>query len=213
MRAPGPLCQLAVDCFWSGPTFRTAKNNHRPDRPPLESVPACVHLNGSDFSERFVQRASHELVHQYGIIAFHEVGLVTIAAEKLLQFLVTDASKEGGIGNFVTVQVQNRQHRSIVDRIQEFVRMPTTRQRPGFSLAIADNASDYQVRIVKGGAVTVGERVTEFPPFVNRSARLGRCMTGNAARERELLKEAFDTSLIQRDVRVDLTISSLQIRI
>src|SRR6266481_5404678 len=95
--APGAFRRLPIDCLWPRPAFRTAQNDHRPGWSPLESVLARVRLNGPDFREHFVQSASHELVHQAGIIAFHEIRLVTVAAEELLQFLVTDASEDSGI--------------------------------------------------------------------------------------------------------------------
>ena len=61
--------------------------------------------------------------------------------------------------------------------------MPARGQRPGFGLAVADDAGDDQIGIVERRAVRVRERVSELAAFVDRSRRLRRDMARNAARE------------------------------
>ena len=68
---------------------------------------------------------------------------------------MTDPGQDGGIGDLVAVEVQDRQNRAVGGRIQELVRVPARRQRPGFRLAVADDTGDNQVGIVEGGSVGV----------------------------------------------------------
>ena len=58
-------------------------------------------------------------------------------------------------GNFIAVQMQNRQHRAVANRIQEPVGMPACGKRTGFRLAVANHARGDQVRIVKNRAERV----------------------------------------------------------
>ena len=80
---------------------------------------------------------------------------------------VIQPTKNGGIGDFVSVQMQNRQHRSISRGIQEFVGMPTGRERPRFRFTVADDAGYDQTGIVERGSIRVSERITEFSTFVD----------------------------------------------
>jgi hypothetical protein len=50
-------------------------------------------------------------VHLLRFIPFDEVGLVTVTAEKLFQFLSVDAGQDGGIGDLVAVKVEDGQDR------------------------------------------------------------------------------------------------------
>ena len=112
-----------------------------------------------------------------------EIRLVAIAAEQELQFVVRDAGENGRVGDLVAVQMQHRQHRAVASRIEELVRVPRGRQRPGFRLAVADHDGDDQVRVVECRAVGVRDRIAEFAAFVDRAGRLRRAMAADAARE------------------------------
>ena len=114
VRAPGTLRRFAIHLFWSSPTFGTAENDHRPDWAPLEPILARARLNDADLVEHLVERASHPLVHQGGLVAFYEIRFVTVAAEKLLQLLMADAGQNCRVGDFVTIQVQNGKEGAII---------------------------------------------------------------------------------------------------
>ena len=160
-----------------------------------------------------VQRCGHQLVHRRRLVAFNEMRLVTIPAQQLFQFLPADAGQNGRVGDFISVQVQDRQHGPIVDRIEKFVRVPTRCQRSGLRLAITHHTSDEQIRIVKRGPIGVCQRIAKFPSFMDRAGSLGSNMARDAAGERKLREQPFHASFVLRDIRIELAVASLQIRV
>ena len=89
--------------------------------------------------------------------------------------------------DFVAIKMQDRQHRTVASGIEEFVRMPTRCQRTGFGFAIANDAGDNQIGIIKRRAISVRQRITQFAAFVNRAGRFRRNVTRNAAGERRIV--------------------------
>ena len=87
------------------------------------------------------------------IFAFDEIRLVSITDEQVCQLLFWNAREHRGTGDLVAVQVQDGQDCAIELGIQEFVGMPTGGARAGFSLAVADNATDEKIRIVECSAI------------------------------------------------------------
>ena len=156
VRAEGAFGRQAVDLFRAGPALGRAEDDHRPERALLEAVGAR-RRSGSivNLGDDLVERGGHQLVHRLGIVALDEIGLVAVAAEQLVQFLVADARQHRRVGDLVAVEVQDRQHGAVVDGIEELVRVPTGGQRAGLRLAVADDAGDDQIGIVEGGAVGV----------------------------------------------------------
>jgi len=71
-----------------------------------------------------VERRGHGLMHQLGLVVLNQVGRPPVAVEQLFQFLMLDAGQDDRVGNLVTVEVQDRQHRTVGDRIEELVGMP-----------------------------------------------------------------------------------------
>ena len=98
---------------------------------------------------------------------------------------MADAREDGWIGDLVTVEVQNRQHGAVADRIDELVRMPGGGERPRFGLAVADHAGDDELRIVEAGAVSVREAVTELAPLMDGSGRFRGDMAIRCGRGRK----------------------------
>ena len=87
-------------------------------------------------------------MHQPGFMTLDEIGRPPVAAETF-QFLAGDAGEQGRVGNLVAVEMQDRQHRAVGDRIEKFVGMPCRGEGSGFRLAIADDTGDDQARIVE----------------------------------------------------------------
>src|SRR5579872_7393025 len=132
---------LAINKLRPRPSFGGAHDNHWPSRQGSVSVLSRFTLNGANFGNNLVERARHQLMHELRFVAFDEIRLPTVASEQMRKLLVAQSSKNRGIGYFVAVQVQYRQHDTVARRIEKFVRMPTRRQRPGFRFAIADDAA------------------------------------------------------------------------
>ena len=122
-------------------------------------------------------------MHLLRITALDKVGRVAVAAEKLIQFLMTDAGQHARVGDLVPVQVQDREHHTVGEGIEKLVGVPGGRQRAGFRLTVADHTGHDQVGIVVGSPVRVRNGVTQFASFVNGSRSLGCHVAGDAARE------------------------------
>ena len=152
-------------------------------------------------------------MHGRRVIAFHEQRGPAAAAEELFQLLVVDARQHRWIADLEAVEVQDRQYRTVGDRIEQLVGLPGSRQRPGLRLAVADDAGDDQVGVVEGRAEGMAERIAQFAAFVDRPGGGGCHMAGNAARKRELLEQLFQAGFVPGDVRVDVAPGAFEVDI
>ena len=116
-------------------------------------------------------------MHLLRIVALDEERLVPISEEEMPDLLVAHPSQDGRIGDLVAVQMQDRQHRAIMRRIQELVGMPGRRERAGFGFAVADDAGCDQIGIVEHRAIGMDQRIAEFAAFVDRAGRLRRSIS------------------------------------
>src|SRR5689334_19754260 len=130
------------------------------------------------------------------MIAFEKIRGVAVSHEEPRQFFVRHPAQDGGICDFVAIQMQNWKDGSVANRIQKLVGVPARCQGTRFGLPIADHAANEETRIIKSGAVGVGERVTEFATFMYRSRRFGCDVAGDASRKRELFEKSLQALLI-----------------
>ena len=130
-------------------------------------------LDLPDVLDGLVQRGGHELMHFFRLVAFHKVGRPAAAAQKLLQLLMLDAGQDGRVADLVAVEMQDRQHGAIGDRIEKLVGLPGGRQRTRFRFAVADDAGDDQIGIVERGPEGMAERISQLAAFVNRPGVVG----------------------------------------
>ena len=98
-----------------------------------------------------------------------------------------------------------------MNRIEKLVRVPARGQGAGLRFAIAHNAGDDQVGIVKRRAKRVRERVAKLAAFVDRAGRLRRDMAGDAAGKGKLLEQTLQAMFVLRDIRIDLAVGAFQI--
>ena len=152
-----------------------------------------------------------ELVHLGRVVSFDEVRRVAVAAHQGFQLLVADAGQHGGVGDLVAVEVQDRQHAAVADRVEELVAMPAGGQRPGFGFAVADHAGDDQVGVVERRPVGMRQGIAQLAALVNRARRLGGDVAGNAAGKRELREQPLQAGFVLADVGVDLAVGALQV--
>src|SRR4029077_10972691 len=101
----------------------------------------------------------HCLVHTCRVTSFYEIRCVAVAEEQRLQFLVTYTSQDRRVINLVTIEMQDRQHRSVGDRIEKFVTMPARGERAGFSLAVTHHHQSDKIWVVVNGSVSVRDAV------------------------------------------------------
>ena len=210
MRAPRTFAFLAINRFRAGPSLGRTQDDHRPARPGHVAAFAGLTLDGENFGNRRVDRSSHQLMHGFRVVALNKDRLVAVTDEQAFQFAVTDAGQDGRVGDLVTVEVEDGQHGTIVTRIEEFVGMPGSGERPGFRLTIADNATGDQVRVVENGPVCMKQRVAELTAFMDGSRRIRRNVAGNAARKRELLEQPAHALAVLRNILVILAVAAFQ---
>ena len=150
-------------------------------------------------------------MHLCRVVALDEVGRPAVPLEQGFQFVVGNAGKHGGIVDLVAVELKDRQHRAVTDRVQELVGMPGRGQRAGLGFAIANHHGDQQVGIIESGAKGVRDAVAQFAALVNRTGRLRRAVTSDPAGEGKFFEELAHPSLVLALVRIDLRIGALEV--
>ncbi len=211
MRAPVALLSLAVDLLRAGPPLRRAHHDHRPCGALGKSIAPRVLLDAADVADHRLERRRHQFVHRLRIVALDEMRRIAVAAHQGFELLVRDARQHGRVGDLVAVEVKDRQHGAVAHGIEKLVGVPTRGERPRLRLAVADHAGDDEVGVVEGRAVSVRNRITEFPALMDGAGRLRRDVARNAAGERELGEEPLHPLLVLRDVGIDLAVGPLEI--
>ena len=77
--APEIFHLVAVDFFWSGPSFGRTKNDHGPARTSGVVLGAGVLLQGTNLQDALLESGGHLLMHCGGIMAFDEIRFVAVA--------------------------------------------------------------------------------------------------------------------------------------
>ena len=211
VRAPVALFPLAVDLLGTGPALWRAHDDHRPDRAFRKSFLPRIGLDAPDLADHGFERGRHELVHHSRVIPFDEMRRVAVAAKERFELLMTDPRQDCRIGDFVAVEMQDRQHRAVARRIEELVGMPARRERPCLGFAIADDGGHNEIGIIEGCAIGVRKRVAELAALVDRAGRFRRDMARNPAGKRELGEEPLHALHVLRDARIDFAVGSFEI--
>ena len=210
--APGPLDLDPVHHGRPGPALGRDEEDHRP-RPPLD---VAVLAGGAlDLADRVVgpiERRGQLPMHVRGVVTLDGQHLVAVATQQAVQLLPRDPGRHGRVGDLVAVQVQDRQHRAVVDRVDELVRVPRGSQRAGLELTVPHDRGDDEVGVVHRRAVRVGEDVAQLAPLVDGAGRLRRDVARNATGEGELPEQPLHPDRVRADVRVDLAVGALQAR-
>src|SRR5271156_3616418 len=99
-----------------------------------------------------------------------------------------DAGQQSRIADLVTIEMEDRQHRSIGLWIEKLVGLPGGSQGRCFRFTITNHAGHHEIWIVERCAEGMAERVTQLAAFMNRSRRCRRDMARDASGEGELLE-------------------------
>ena len=205
------LDRQAIDEFRSGPALERSEDDHRPARASGVALDAGVVLDLPDLLDHPIEGRGHRLMHLLRLVPLDEVRRPAVAEEQVLQFLVGDACEDGRVGDLEAVEVQDRQHHAVGDRVEELVGMPCGGQRAGLGFAVADDAGDDQVRIVERGPEGMADRIAQLAAFMNRPRRLRRNVAGDPSGEGELLEQLLQPGLILADVRIDLAVRAFEV--
>ena len=120
-------------------------------------------------------------------------------------------ARSGGVIDLVAVQVQDRQHGPIRDRVEKLVAVPARGERTGLGFAVTHHDQSDQVRMVVDGPVGVRDAVAQLTPLVDAAGRFRSGVAANPAGERKLLEEALHPRQVLALVRVNLGIRSFEI--
>src|SRR5476649_1286656 len=102
--------------------------------------------------------------------------------------------------------MKDGKHRAIARRIEKFVGVPAGSQRSRFSLAVADDATDDQIRIVEGRAIGVSQGIAEFPAFMDGARGFRRNVARYSVRPGELPKQPLQSVPAALDCRIALRV-------
>ena len=89
--------------------------------------------------------------------------------------------------------------------------MPAGRQRARFRFAVAHDAADQQVRIVKHGAVGVSDGIAQLAAFMNGAGRLRRDVAGNSSGKGKLFEEPLHAFFRLLNVGIKLAVRAFKI--
>src|SRR5665647_3966840 len=105
-------------------------------------------------------------MHLFRIIAFHIIRNPSIATEKLIKFVMADTCENGRVSNFITIQMKDRQHSPVGNRIKKFIGVPCSCQRSGFRFTVTDNACNDQSGVIEYSSKSMAERITQLTSLV-----------------------------------------------
>src|SRR5580704_5860981 len=211
MGTPGAFQFVTIEFGGCAPALGGTQNDHRPARTRGVSGFARGLLNVSNGFDAMLDGSGHRLVHGVVVRAFHKTRSPAVTAEQALEFLVFNARGNRWIVDLVAVEMKNREHRPIANRVQKFVDVPGGGERTGFRFTVANHRSDDQLRIVECRATGVRENVAQFAAFVNGPRQLWSTVAADAAWKRELLEEFAHAFLVFAFFRVNFGVGAFQI--
>src|SRR5665648_296190 len=140
-----------------GALYLQTIDEHWPARPGGVILVPCIALDLSNVLDDLFQGIGHKLMHLFRLITFHKVRCPTAAIEKLLQFLMLDTGQNSRVANFVAIEMQDRQNRSVGNRVKKLVGMPCCCQGACFRFTVADDTGNNQIRIVERSTESMTE--------------------------------------------------------
>ena len=129
VRAPGALDRLAVDLLRAGPALGRPQHDHRPARPLGRAALARRPLDRGDLLDDGVHDGRPSAGGRRRVVALDEVRRVPVALHQRPQLVLRDPGQDRRVGDLVAVEVQDRQHGAVADRVEELVRVPAGGQR------------------------------------------------------------------------------------
>ncbi len=199
--------------FRTGPALGGLQDDHRPAGALGPAFDPRCSLDGRDRFDRLVEHFGHLLVDVVRLVPLDPEHRMAVSFEQRGELPATDAGEHRRGCDLVPVQVQDRKHGSVGERVEELVRVPARRQRARLRLPIAHDAADHQVGVVEGGAIGVREGVSQLAPFVDGAGCLRGHVRGDTAWERELAEEAAHAGFVLGHLRIDLGVRAFQVGI
>ena len=185
---------MPVDLLRPGPTFRRAQDDHRPAGPIRLPGSACLLAEWNESLARSISTvAAICWCMTARVVALDDMWSPTVAPEEIWSSSSGANSRQHRrIGDLVSVQMENRQHRAVTNRIQELVRVPGCGERPGFRFAVAHHHADDQIGIIECRTKRMRDAVAQFAAFVDRSWNLWCAVAAELVRETRKRETADD---------------------
>ena len=93
-----------------------------------------------------------------------------------LQIFPGNPPHDCGIGDLISIQVQDGEDSAILLRIQETAALPSGGKRAGLRFAVSHDTGCDQSGIIQHGAEGMCQTVAEFSALVDGAGQLGSCM-------------------------------------
>lgn len=155
MRTPKTLKEMTVNFSWSRPTFWSAEDDDRPEWTERFARVACLLLVLFDFQDASLHSGSHCLMHSIWIATLDKVRCPTIANKESLELPMADTGQKRGVIDLISIQMKNRKHCTISDRVKELGAMPTCGKRTSLRLAVSYHSNCNQIRIIEDSSKCV----------------------------------------------------------
>jgi hypothetical protein len=94
-------------------------------------------------------------VHLFGLITLNEKGLVAITLQQALEFLAAYPCEDCWACDLIPIEMENREHCPVPDRVEKLIAMPAGCERPRLSFAIPNNTTGHKIRIVEDRPISV----------------------------------------------------------
>ena len=182
---------MAVRCGGARPALGGAHDDHRPVGPWGLAAAAGLLLDRADAGDRLVHGRGHGAVHHHRLMALHQDRLPAVAAHQAGEFLRRDPRQDCWVGDLVAVQVQHRQNGTITAWIDEFIYVPGCCQWTGFSFPITNTGECNQFRVIKNCSAGMGEHITQFTAFMDRSGGFRGAVAADVSWEGELFEKSL----------------------
>ena len=211
VRAPEVLNFLAVHIARTGPALGRAQYDHWPAWAEGFAASAGLFLLCLNVEHGLLKGHRHVAVHCHRVRPFHEDWRPAIPLEQALKLLVIDPAEDGRVGDFVSVQMQDRQYGAIADRVDEFVDVPAGGEWAGLGFPVADAGDRDQLGIVENRATSVGEHIAQFSPLMNGTRHLSGAMAADMPREGKHLEELAESFFINGFVGIALGVAAIDV--
>ena len=212
VRAPRAEHLHAVDDVRTGPALRAAQDDHRPVRAAAVPVAAAGRrLDLLDLRPRLGECRREAVVHAGQVRALDLDDLVAVALEDRAHLGRVLAREHRGAGDLRAVEVQHREHRAVVLRVEERDALPRALERAGLGLAVTDDGEGHEVGVVHHRAEGVHEHVAELATLVDRAGGRDRHVARDAAGRGELAEQPAYAVGVLRDLREALGVGALEV--
>ena len=111
--------------------------------------------------------------------------------------------------DLTTIEVEDRKHRPVIDRVDKGIGKPASHQWACFCFPVTNDSRCDGIWIVQDGAGCVGEGVAQFSPFMDGTWGFRSSVGSDTAWEGEDFAEFFETCLGLRDIWKELCIGSI----